>query len=80
MTQGDIFHLDTNTGRAYLLDDYKDSRDTAGQSATPFNEEINPGSDVALELHPGINHLYVDKSSWYGWKDEVTIVFRQRYY
>ena len=80
LAQGDIFNLDTNTGRAYLLESYRDAGDTAGQGAVPMSEAINPGSDVALELRPGINHLYVDRSSWYGWKDEVTIVFRQRYY
>ena len=80
LAPGNIFYLNTSSGRAYTLEDFRDANDTAGQGATPINEKVNPGSDVALELHPGINHLFVDRSSWYNRNDPVTIVFRQRYY
>lgn len=80
LAPGNIFYLNTSSGRAYTLEDFRDANDTAGQGATPINEKINPGSNVALELHPGINHLFVDRSSWYNRNDPVTIVFRQRYY
>ena len=80
LAPGDIFYLNTSSGRAHLLEDFRDANDTAGRGSTPINERLNPGSDVALELHPGINHLFVDRSSWYNRNDPVTIVFRQRYY
>lgn len=80
LAPGDIFYLNTSSGRAHLLEGFRDANDTAGAGSTPIDKRLNPGSDVALELHPGINHLVVDRSNWYRRNDPVTITFRQRYY
>lgn len=63
---GDVFELDTSTGRRSI-------------NGVPHYQALDPLSDVAMELKPGINTLSIQKSSWNPYQDEIEIRFRQRY-
>lgn len=78
----DIFKLDTHTGRRSIgyitLDIYGGS---PTETYEPMNDGLNLISDVALELKPGRNLIYVDRSSWYPYSEDViSFTFRPQYY
>ena len=78
LTPGDIFLLDGHSGRSYLIDKYSDSVDSVPKY--PVGANVNPGSDVAIRLNPGYNKIETFRSSWYTREDDVSIVFRARYW